>query len=270
MFRKIIIIVSILLIIILLLPAILFLVAGRVMAYLSAPVDLERAKERGEALAAAKNRRIVVVVAHPDDVDWYVGGTLARLHQNGNKITVVLGTSGEKGSRRVADLGKVREKEQEQAGHILGYDDIIFLRFPDRGLTPDNKFEAELRKIFTEFKPNVIFTFDIEKEGYVYHHSDHRAAGKAALEVVKDFPGVEKIYLFHTRAPNVIIDIGKVVKLKTKALEAHGSMGSNTISRIFRFLPFLRRSANRSRYNLDPGLEEKTGIKYAELIREEK
>ncbi|MBI4744213.1 MAG: PIG-L family deacetylase [Actinobacteria bacterium] len=269
--RKIPLILIVILVIIIVFPLLFISIASRIITYLSTPSDLKKAKKLGEKLAETRNSQIIVVVAHPDDVDWYAGGTLGRLHQNNNKITVVLGTSGEKGNNSTPNLGKIREEEQKEAGRILGYDEIIFLRFPDRGLQPDNKFKEELRKIFAKRKPDILFTFDIEKEGYIYHHSDHRAAGKAALEIVKEFEGIKKIYLFHSSAANVIFDISKTVDLKTNALNAHKSLASNTISRIFGFLPsFTRSNTRRYMYNSNPQIEKKTGIKYAEFFREEK
>jgi LmbE family N-acetylglucosaminyl deacetylase len=269
LFRKIPLILLTLLIIIIILLLLFIFVGTRIISSLSTPSNLKEAKKLGGKLAEIRNSQIIVVVAHPDDVDWYAGGTLGRLHQNNNKITVVLGTSGEKGNNSTPDLGKIREEEQKEAGRILGYDEIIFLRFPDRGLKPDNKFEKELRKILAKLKPDILFTFDIEKEGYIYHHSDHRAAGKAALKVVEEFPQTTKIYLFHSSAANVIFDISETVDLKTNALNAHKSLASNTISRIFSFLPsFTRSNTRRYMYNSNPQIEKKTGIKYAEFFRQ--
>lgn len=229
--------------------------------YLAKPRDLKQSKINGQKLSSIKNKTVITVVAHPDDVDWYTGGTLSVLHKNGNRVIVVVGTSGEKGGSGMPKLNKIREKEQIRAGEILGYDKVIFLRHPDRGLKPGSKFKSQLENIFKEYKPDILFTFDTEKEGYIYRHADHEAAGEASTEVAKDFPGIKTAYLFHSSRPNTIVDVSSVIKLKEKAMSVHQSQRNSRARRIFRFIP-IRPTSSGSAQDYP-----KIGIKNGEAFR---
>jgi LmbE family N-acetylglucosaminyl deacetylase len=249
----------------------LFYLTMTIVSALSRPEDPRAASKRGEALTDLRNQTIITISAHPDDIDYWASGTLAKLHQNGNIIIMVLGTSGEKGNS-TPELGRIREKEQQKAGEIIGYDRIVFLRHPDRGLTADTKFKNELRQLFGKYKPDILFTFDIDKEGLIYHHSDHRAAGIAAHTVASEFDSVKKIYQFHSGAPNVIVDVSDVVDAKAEALDAHGSVrGQNGgLIRIPLALLalFARGDENKYRqYGLDNSFQKDLGIQYAEVFR---
>lgn len=256
--------------VLLIIPALLYLVTAVVTA-LSRPANPLTAKRRGDALLATKNKVILSVSAHPDDIDYWASGTMARLHRNGNTIIMVLGTSGEKGAN-VPNLDKIREKEQEKAGKIVGYDRIIFLRYPDRGLKANSDFKNDLRKIFKRYKPDILFAFDIEEESMIYHHSDHEAAGIAALAVAPEFQSISQIYQFHTKAPNVIVDVTEVADIKARALGTHSSVrGQNNglmrvLGAVFGVFGLLDRNDGR-RYGADTSFERNLGVKYAETFR---
>ncbi|HET7034303.1 MAG TPA: PIG-L family deacetylase, partial [Thermomicrobiaceae bacterium] len=80
-------------------------------------------------------RRTLVVVAHPDDVESHCGGTVARLVDAGCRVTLLLATSGDKGSADPradpAEVAARREAEQRAAAEILGIAEVVFLRWPD-------------------------------------------------------------------------------------------------------------------------------------------
>lgn len=260
---------------------ILFTATFRITDYLSRLRNPEQAKISGEKLARLTNKTVIAVVAHPDDAEWYTGGTLSLLAKN-NKVIVVVGTSGEKGGppagnavragNNIPALGKVREKEQRNAGKILGYDQIIFLRIPDRDLKSNGEFKNQIEEVFNKYKPEVLFTFDSIKQGYIYRHSDHLAAGQVSYEIAKNTKFVEKAYLFHSSKPDVVVDVKDVTDEKVKALEAHSSQRDlrsrrpalRTFMRIMSFLPFRARrmsfGSNKSFSNI--------GIQQGELFRE--
>ena len=80
-------------------------------------------------------RRALVVMAHPDDIEFTCGGAVASLADDGWDVTFCLVTSGDKGSKdpdlSPADLRALREAEQEAAAAELGARRCIFLRWPD-------------------------------------------------------------------------------------------------------------------------------------------
>ena len=233
---------------------------------LARPSNPAAAKKIGDELKKIKGKTVMMVGAHPDDADWYTGGTLSTLHKNGNKVVVVVATSGEKGGNEDG-LAKIREKEQLAAGKILGYDEVVFLRYKDRALEVSNDFVKRLQNLINKHNPSVILTFDTEKEGYIYRHSDHRAAGEATLKALKGYQHIEDIYFFHSAKATVILDISALNDLKNRALEAHKSQRNTRFRRIFRYLParFFRRPSN------DRGAQtyKDIGVEAAELFRKE-
>jgi LmbE family N-acetylglucosaminyl deacetylase len=183
---------------------------------LQQPRDLPAAKARGEELLSSRGKTFLVITAHPDDAEWWAGGTLAGLTARGNRVILVLGTSGEQGAN-VPNLGAIREDEQQQAAKILGYADVIFLRHPDRQLSQSGTYLQELRDLYRQVSPDAVITFDLANEGLIYRHEDHRAAGRAAWDAAGDQPDLA-FYLFHTSMPDVLVDYSAVKEQKKAAL----------------------------------------------------
>lgn len=262
---KMLILASGLLIFIFLIPVVFILIFSFT-GNLSKPKDLPAAKKKGAALSKLTGKTVMLVGAHPDDADWYAGGTLAALHKNDNKVVVVVATSGEKGGNH-KNLAKIREQEQLKAANILGYEEVKFLRFKDRELKADGKFVTKLKELIAEYRPAVIFTFDTEKEGYIYRHSDHKAAGAATLKAWKDFPSIE-LYFFHSSSNNAIVDVNPVQHLKVKALAVHKSQGQNRFRKVVRYIPFLR--SNRAGQAGSALSFRKIAIEHGEMFRKAK
>lgn len=258
-------------ILIVIVVALILMLFFRVVDYMSRLREPEAAKVRGQELAREKGKTVICVVAHPDDAEWYAGGTLALLAKN-NKVVVVVGTSGEKGGNHVPELGQMREDEQKEAGRILGYDQLVFLRFPDRDLKADEEFKRKLRKIYKEYEPDILLTFDAYKEGYVYRHSDHLAAGQASLEIAKETSTIKKAYVFHSNAPNVVVNVEDVTDEKRESLAAHRSQRDvrsrppivRFLFRVLSYLPFRTAGPSSAGSNREfPDL----GIKQGEVYR---
>jgi LmbE family N-acetylglucosaminyl deacetylase len=190
--------------------------ARPILNVLQRPRDLPSAKARGDELLASRGKTFLVITAHPDDAEWWAGGTLAGLAATGNRVILVLGTSGEQGAN-VPNLGVIREDEQQQAAKILGYAEVIFLRHPDRQLSQSAAYLPELKDLIRRISPNAVITFDVASEGWIYHHEDHRAAGRTAWEAASDRPDLA-FYLFHTSAPDVLVDYTPVKEQKKEAL----------------------------------------------------
>ena len=135
-------------------------------------------------------RRLVAVVAHPDDDTFGCSGTVA-LHADDRDLRFVLvhATSGEAGM--ISDpslatrktLGAVREGEDRRSWVALGRepDRHEFLRYPDSGLE-DVPFEAFVQRIgviLREERPDVVMTFGPEG---ITGHADHIRVGEATTE----------------------------------------------------------------------------------------
>ncbi|MEE9277163.1 MAG: PIG-L deacetylase family protein [Dehalococcoidia bacterium] len=186
-------------------------------------------------------QRALVVMAHPDDIEFTCGGTVANLADDGWEVTFCLVTSGDKGTKdetiRSADLAALREAEQEAAAAVLGGRRCIFLRWPD-GFVEDN---AELRgalvRVIREVRPALLITWD----GYRgFNHRDHRTVGIVALDAafplarsLHYFPQhadlglayhrVNTVLLAGTREPDYFVDVSRQLDRKIDALRCHAS-----------------------------------------------
>lgn len=158
----------------------------------------------------------LAVAAHPDDLEYFSGGTLALLARRGARVVGVLATSGERGGRR-PDLAWQREQEQQRAAERLGYARVYLCGLPDRGLrAEDPALLARLRAILAAEEPDLLLTFDPDRPFPVYHHPDHFAVARAALSL-----WTGPVMLFHTRSPNAVVDITPVFRDKVAAFALH-------------------------------------------------
>ena len=136
-------------------------------------------------------RRGMVIMAHPDDAEWSCSGTVAKWCAEGWDVVYVLCTDGSKGSSdpemTSEKLVKIREKEQRDAGNVLGLKDVVFLGYPDSYLEATLELRKDIAREIRRYKPDVVIVGspgrDIER-GYYVSHPDHLAAGEAALSAI--------------------------------------------------------------------------------------
>lgn len=186
-------------------------------------------------------KKILVVSAHPDDMEFGCGGTVRRFVEDGYEAILTVATNGESGwkikeapkSVRV----KTREAEQRKAAEILGIKEVVFLHNIDGQLENSLKFRSEVVEIIKKYQPEIVFTFDpaslLSFENLNLSHRDHRAVSQAVFDSVfaaKNkflFPGephkVDKIFFFGTNKPNHEEDITKFIDTKIEALKQHKS-----------------------------------------------
>src|SRR5688572_6166950 len=93
-------------------------------------------------------KRVMGIFAHPDDPEFFCGGTFARWADEGAHITFVLATSGDKGSSDLEmthqRLVEIREAEERSAAAVLGVKEVIFLRYADGELAPSLQLRRDL------------------------------------------------------------------------------------------------------------------------------
>jgi LmbE family N-acetylglucosaminyl deacetylase len=139
----------------------------------------------GEVTAALPVPRTALAIgAHPDDIDFGCGGTLAKWAAAGCAITELVLTDGSKGSwdPKVdkAVLVALRQEEQRAAAAALGAQGVVFLGHVDGELASGLTERAEVCRVIREVRPDVVLGHDPWKRYRL--HPDHRHAGILAVE----------------------------------------------------------------------------------------
>jgi LmbE family N-acetylglucosaminyl deacetylase len=196
----------------------------------------------------------MVVVAHPDDAEFLVAGTVAKWAAAGSRVTYVVVTKGDKGSddpeMTPHRLAEIREAEQRAAGAILGVKQYEFMGYEDGYLVHTLGLRRDLTRLIRRHRPEIVMCFDPTTRfiGDAYpNHPDHRASGDATVDAV--FPSardrltfpelltenllphkVSQLWMGGTGQPNTWVDIGGTLDLKKRALMAHPSqLGEDAI-----------------------------------------
>src|SRR5689334_21388678 len=106
----------------------------------------------------------LAIGAHPDDIEFGCGATMAKLHSEGAKLYFVVCTDGNRGSRQhqfeKSALVQNRKLEQKAAAEILGAEEVLFLDEEDGNLISDINFKEKIVRIVRKVKPDMIFTHD--------------------------------------------------------------------------------------------------------------
>ncbi len=162
-----------------------------------------------------KPRRAMVVVAHPDDGEYGCSGTVAKWTREGWEVVYVLCTDGSKGtedySLTSADLVRIRETEQLNAGKVLGLKDVAFLRHPDGYLQPSLELRKDITRQIRIHKPHIIITMNPRRDLMIRSylgHPDHFAAGEATLSAV--YPAARDHFTFPELYTNESLEPWKV------------------------------------------------------------
>jgi LmbE family N-acetylglucosaminyl deacetylase len=189
----------------------------------------------------ATTYRALVIGAHPDDNEVGCGGSVAKLIQEGWEVTYIICTNGNKGSHDLDmspyHLSEIREQEQCNAAAVLGIKHVIFLRYNDGELEPNQALRAEMALYIRHFRPHRVFTHDPWRQYML--HPDHRAVGFAVIDGIVSardhlyMPGLgqigltvwrpEFLYLWSAQTPDYTENISTTLELKMQAMEEHKS-----------------------------------------------
>ena len=189
--------------------------------------------------------RALAIAAHPDDIEFECGATLAKWSAAGCEVHHLLCTDGSKGTwDEHADpiaLVATRKDEQREAARRLGATgDVWFLGAVDGELTNDLDTRREVARVIRTVKPDIVLAHDPWKRWRL--HPDHRNAGFLAIDAVvaaRDpffFPelGIERhrpdlLLLFESEEPDHVEDVTGFVDAKIEALLAHESQFETTM-----------------------------------------
>jgi LmbE family N-acetylglucosaminyl deacetylase len=191
--------------------------------------------------------RFMLIAAHPDDAEFGPAATAARWIDAGSQGWLVCCTSGDQGGEDPdADplaLAALREAEQRAAAAIVGYAGVTFLHQPDGALANDLALRELLVREIRTFRPDAVLATDPEtlfyRDGGI-NHTDHRAAGLAAVDAVYPaarnpmaFPTlarsglaahrVRRLYLFWSERSDTWVDVTATLERRIEALGAHAS-----------------------------------------------
>jgi LmbE family N-acetylglucosaminyl deacetylase len=197
-------------------------------------------------LADDEIKRILVVMAHPDDCDFGAGGTIAQWTAKGISVSYCIITNGDQGGEEsdvpLEEMAKVRQREQRDAGAALGVSDITFLNHRDGWLVPTIELRKEIVREIRKSKPDrmVIQSPERNYDRIFASHPDHLAAGETAIQAV--YPDarnpyaftdlkeagfepwrVKEVWITSSPTPNHFVDITDTFPKKIAALKAHVS-----------------------------------------------
>jgi len=197
-------------------------------------------------------QKILVILAHPDDPEFFCGATIARWTAAGHHVSYCLLTCGDKGTRdremTPESLCSLRQTEQLAAAAVLGVHQVRFLNYPDGYLVPDLHLRRDITRIIRQEQPDILVTCDptnLYVRETLLNHPDHRAAGQAVLDAV--FPAardhlnfvelwrdenlephiVREVWIASPKEPTVTLDVTPYWETKILALYEHKSQISD-------------------------------------------
>lgn len=194
----------------------------------------------------AEIERVLVVTAHPDDLDFGAGGTIAQWTAKGIEVSYCICTNGDQGGEDPdvprEEMPKIRQREQRDAGKVLGVSNIEFLNYRDGWLEPTIELRKKIVREIRRVRPQRMLIQSPERnwDRLFSSHPDHMAAGEAAIQAV--YPDARNAFAFQDlleegfepwrvlevwvmshNNPDHYVDITDTFDKKIAALHAHVS-----------------------------------------------
>lgn len=194
-----------------------------------------------------KSIRILVAMAHPDDVEYSCAPAVAQWVSDGCDVHYLLGTRGEAGMEEPEwppeRTARTREVEQRRAADIVGVNHVEFLNYPDGRIMYGESPRRDLARVIRRVRPHRIVTLNYDPTIGSRHlnQADHRIFGLAVLDAIRDaaarwiFPallneglepwrGVREVYVAATADTDEVVQVSaECVDRAVAALRAHES-----------------------------------------------
>lgn len=190
--------------------------------------------------------RVLVVTAHPDDVDFGAAGTVANMTDAGIEVVYCLVTDGQAGGfdRTIPrdEMAAIRREEQTKAAAEVGVTRLYFLGHMDGAVVVDMTLRCDISKVIREVRPQVVITQSPFRnlDSTYGSHPDHLATGEATMCAVYPdarnpfaFPGsecaeledwaVDEVWVMLGTDAKDFIDITTQIDRKIRALRCHES-----------------------------------------------
>lgn len=190
---------------------------------------------------------VLVITAHPDDVDFGAAGTVARMTSAGVAVTYCLVTDGDAGGSDLNSTAEqraaLRRREQTIAASHVGVTSLIFLGHLDGQVQVTLDLRKDLARVIRKVRPDRVIcqSPEINLDRIYASHPDHVAAGTAAIfavypdarnpfaypELLQD-EGLEphsvpEVWVMSMKEPTIVVDTTDVIPAKLAALGSHES-----------------------------------------------
>lgn len=158
---------------------------------------------------------VLAIGAHPDDIELGCGGALLRHVAVGDRVTMLVMTSGERGPQ----LETSRVREQEAAAAVIGAE-LIWGGFPDCGITQDHETIALIDRAIDEVEADLVYTHSPDDT-----HQDHVVTSSCSLSAARR---VSRILCYQAPTttrfePTVFVNVEDSLEAKLEALRCHQS-----------------------------------------------
>ncbi len=199
-------------------------------------------------------KTVLALVPHPDDAEFFCGGTLAKMAQEGARIVIAVASDGQKGSFEYdrETLIAMRAEEAKRAAAVLGAEPPILLGHPDLELDklPPGLLREQFVRLIRQYRPDVVIAEDAFAR--FEPHPDHRAVAWAASDAINfaSLPLMHPEHLaeglqphfcvekyFYSDDPqiaNKVIDVTGTMDRKLAAMAEHRSQVSFLVQDVLR------------------------------------
>lgn len=172
-------------------------------------------------------QRALVVVAHPDDMEYGGAAAIAAWTDAGKDIAYVLVSSGEAGIEGTDPgvAGPLREDEQRASCNRVGVDHVEFLGFPDSDIQDTPVLRAALAERIQAHRPELVITLNFRDTwgGEFANQPDHINTGTALLAAVTEVSGVRWVAASNSPASTHAKDVSGLEELAVAALRDHAA-----------------------------------------------
>ncbi|MFO7709631.1 MAG: PIG-L family deacetylase [Desulfobacterales bacterium] len=167
-----------------------------------------------------KNVNILAIGAHPDDIEFGCGGSLAKYSQRGHRLYLLVMTGGGLGAP-----AETRMAEQQASRQILGAAEVFWGGYQDTHLGLDVEMIKKIESVIGAVKPDFIFCSFPDDT-----HQDHRHLAQAVMSATRY---IRNVLFFEGPTtqnfnPQVYVDISDTLDRKLDALRAHQSQVMKT------------------------------------------
>lgn len=141
-----------------------------------------------ERFADQEFKRVLCVVAHPDDIEYGTSAAVAEWTDSGVEVAYLLLTKGEAGMQiPPEECARIRRGEQERACEQVGVSHLTMLDHPDGMLMYTLELRRDIARVIRTFKPDAVVTMMWEVEApWALNMADHRVAGLATADAIRD------------------------------------------------------------------------------------